>query len=86
MDTNLFKEMLARQKDMMKNIFKHEDILLSELERYEKKIEELGHANSSLDIAVSTVYKAHIKNVKYLLDNIHVYRMINSVEDDNLTP
>ena len=86
MDTNLFKEMLAKQKDMMKNIFKHEDILLSELERYEKKIEELGHANSSLDIAVSTVYKAHIKNVKYLLDNIHVYRVTNSVEDDNLTP
>ena len=85
MDTNMFKEILEAQKDIMKNIFKHEDSLLSELERYENKINDLGKPNSSLDIAVSTVYKAHIKNIKYLLNNIHENKNSNSIEDGNIT-
>ena len=85
MDTKSIKELLENQQEELTNIFKHEDSLLYELERYEKKIQDLGQANTSLDIAIFTVYRAHIKNMKYMLDNIHMYKNESPIENDNYT-
>ena len=78
MEKNKFTDLLENQKSIARDIFKHEDILLSELDRYEKMIASFGRARSSLEIAMVTIYRAHIKNLKHLLDNLHVYKKIRS--------
>ena len=78
MEKNKFTDLLDNQKSMAKDVFKHEDMLLSELDRYEEKIKSLGRARSSLEIAVVTIYRAHIKNIKHLLDNLHVYKKLRT--------
>lgn len=78
MEKNKFTDLLENQKSIARDIFKHEDILLSELDRYEKMIASFGRARSSLEIAMVTIYKAHVKNIKHLLDNLHVYKKLRS--------
>ena len=78
MDKNKFTDLLDNQKSMAKDVFKHEDMLLSELDRYEEMIRSFGRARSSLEIAIVTIYKAHVKNIKYLLDNLHIYKKLRA--------
>lgn len=86
MNTNRFKEMIGNQKNTMMDIFKYEDSLLTELDRYEDILKSIGKAESSLDIALLTVYKAHVKNIKYLLDNLHTYKKLDVAQDNNIDP
>ena len=79
MENNKFTDLLKNQKRIARDIFKHEDMLLSELDRYEKMIASFGRAQSSLEIAMVTIYRAHVKNIEHLLDNLHVYKKIRSV-------
>lgn len=78
MEKNKFTDLLENQKTITRDIFKHEDLLLSELDRYEKMISSFGRARSSLEIAMVTIYKAHVKNITHLLDNLHVYKKLRS--------
>jgi len=81
MEKNKFTDLLENQKSIVKDIFKHEDLLLSELDRYEQMITSFGRARSSLEIAMVTIYKAHVKNIKHLLDNLHIYKKLRTRTD-----
>lgn len=78
MEKNKFTDLLENQKSIARDIFKHEDLLLSELDHYEKMIMSFGRARSSMEIAMVTICRAHIKNIKHLLDNLHVYKKLRS--------
>lgn len=65
-----FLNLSDSEKKRLWNIFHHEDMLLSELDFYEDKIRSIGNPNTSMEIAVLTIYKKHIKNIYYLLDKI----------------
>ena len=65
-----FLSLSDSEKKYLWNIFHHEDLLLSELDFYEDKIRSIGKPKTSIDIAVLTIYKKHIKNIHYLLDKI----------------
>lgn len=81
MDKNKFTDLLENQKSIARDIFKHEDLLLSELDRYQQMITSLGRARSSLEIAMVTIYKAHVKNIKHLLDNLYIYKKLHTRTD-----
>ena len=81
MEKNKFTDLLENQKSIVKDIFKHEDLLLSELDRYEHMIASFGRARSSLEIAMVTIYKAHTKNIRHLLDNLHIYKKLHTRPD-----
>ena len=48
-----------------------EDDLLKDLEYYNKKLKLLDKPESSLDIGIVSVYKAHIKSINRLLNVIN---------------
>jgi len=81
MDKNKFTDILDNQKSIARDIFKHEDLLLSELDRYELLISSFGRARSSLEIAMVTICKAHVKNIKHLLDNLYIYKKLRTRTD-----
>lgn len=81
MEKNKFTDLVENQKSIVKDIFKHEDLLLSELDRYERMITSFGRARSSLEIAMVTICKAHVKNIKHLLDNLHIYKKLRGQTD-----
>lgn len=81
MDKNKFTDILDNQKSIARDIFKHEDLLLSELDRYEQLISSFGRARSSLEIAMVTIYKAHVKNIRHLLDNLYIYKKLRAQTD-----
>lgn len=78
MGKNKFTDLLENQKSIVRDIFKHEELLLSELDHYEQMISSIGRARSSLEIAMVTIYKAHVKNIKHLLDNLHTYKKLRA--------
>jgi len=48
----------------------NEEMLLSDLNYYEKRIRSIGNAKTPIDIGLLTIYMKHIKNVRTLLLNL----------------
>jgi hypothetical protein len=78
MDINDLIKPSGNNQDLLWDTFRYEQILeeteedlLKDLEYYNKKLKLLGSAGTTLDISIATVYKAHIKSIKRLLDVIN---------------
>lgn len=78
MDINDLIKPSGNNQDLLWDTFRYEQILeeteedlLKDLEYYNKKLKLLGSAETTLDISIVTVYKAHIKSIKRLLNVIN---------------
>jgi len=78
MDINDLIKPSGNNQDLLWETFRYEQILeetgedlLKDLEYYNKKLKLLGSAETTLDISIVTVYKAHIKSIKRLLNVIN---------------
>lgn len=78
MDINDLIKLSGNNQDLLWDTFRYEQILeeteedlLKDLEYYNKKLKLLGSAETTLDISITTVYKAHIKSIKRLLNVIN---------------